>query len=404
MCTKIDKTEKNYAKIFALFLNAVLIVDFVRMLINSLIIINIVQYGIYVGCAIYAYWQIIFHDKFKIDKTFFVLICIIGLIAMGSFAICSEIVQAYSYYIPFILTRGIPALYFTIYINKQKLLLTFEYLKKFRLLWLLYAIVGMLLITYHIDSKYSMTYGYNLLIPACIVFYCFIRCLKIKWLFYEVVFFMCMLLRGSRASILCLMVFMAMAYAMIHKENKKRGNFTRIILLLLVGIIFLINFNDIISLLSNAFPSSRTLALLAADIDFDSGRANIQSLFWETIRLHPFKFNGIFTDRIYYSNRKGVAYDMTNYPHNFIVELFFQFGIPLGAIIFAFIVLGIVQSIRYSNKIENAELLCFVLVMLVAGFVKLFFSASYLVNVEFYLLIGICICICRNNALYEVGI
>jgi len=400
MCAEIDKRENNYAKIFALFLNAVLIVDFFRMLVNSLIIVNLVQYGIYIGCAIYTYWQIIFRYRLKIDKSFFVLICIVALIAMVSYTVCSEILQAYSYYIPFVLARGIPALFFTIYINKQKLILTFEYLKKFRLLWLLYAIVGMVWITYQINSQYSMTYGYNLLIPACIAFFCFIRYLKVRWLFYEIVFFMCMLLRGSRASVLCLMVFMALAYLMIQKEDKKGEKLTRLILVLLIGIIFLIRFNDIISLLSNTFPSSRTLALLASDIDYDSGRADIQSLFWEKIKLHPFKFNGIFADRIYFSNWERVAYDMTNYPHNFIVELFFQFGIPLGIIFFTLIVLGIVQSILCSNKIKNAELLCFVLVMLVAGFIKLFFSASYLVSVEFYLLIGICICICRKNAFY----
>ena len=57
MYEKMNRREENYAKIFALFLNAVLIVDLIRMLINSMTIVNIVQYGIYIGCAMYIYWR-----------------------------------------------------------------------------------------------------------------------------------------------------------------------------------------------------------------------------------------------------------------------------------------------------------------------------------------------------------
>lgn len=401
MYEKMNRREENYAKIFALFLNAVLIVDLIRMLINSMTIVNIVQYGIYIGCAIYIYWQIMSNDKFKMDKTLFGLACIAILIAFISYAICPEVLHTYSYYIPFFLTRIIPALYFTIYINKSKLELTFVYLKKFRLLWLLYAIVGMVWVPLNTNSgnQYSMTYGYNLLIPACIVFYCFIRYMKIKWLLYGIIFFIFMLLRGSRASVLCMLIYIILAYIMIHKENLNTGKLTRVILLFIIVIIVLINFKKIASFLSGIFPSSRTLALLVSNISFDSGRSNIQSLYWKAINAHPFRFNGIFSDRIYYSNLTRSAYDMTNYPHNFVVELFYQWGIPFGIIIFMLIVVGIVKSIWLSNKFDNAELICFVLIMFVAGFLKLFFSASYLVSVEFYLLVGIIICICQKKDL-----
>lgn len=399
MHEKIDRREDNYARVFALFLNAILIVDLVRMLINNTTIVSMAQYGIYIGCAIYIYWQIMFNNRFKIDKSLFGLVCVTVLTAFISYVICPEVEQAYSYYFSFILTRIIPALYFTIYIDKQKLVLTFEYLKKYRLLWLLYAIVGILWIPLHTNSwnQYSMTYGYNLLIPACLVFYCFIRYAKIKWLFYGSVFGVFMLLRGSRASVLCLMVFIILAYVMIHKENINKGKLARIIVLLIVGIIVLMNFKNIISLLRNIFPSSRTLVLLASNINFDSGRSNIQSLYWDAINAHPFRVNGIFSDRIYYSNLMRGAYDMTNYPHNFIVELFYQWGIPLGIIVFIVLVVGIIKSIWYSNKNDDAELISFILIMFVAGFLKLFFSASYLVSVEFYLLVGIVICVCQKK-------
>ena len=54
MHEKIDRREDNYARVFALFLNAILIVDLVRMLINNTTIVSMAQYGIYIGrsCSI----------------------------------------------------------------------------------------------------------------------------------------------------------------------------------------------------------------------------------------------------------------------------------------------------------------------------------------------------------------
>lgn len=400
----VNKEEIDYAKIFALFLNAVLIVDMLRMVINSSLVVSLVQYVIYIGCAVYVFWQIMICDRFKIDKNLFGLIGISIIIALISYFICPDIVQAYGYYLPFFLTRIIPALYFPIYLNGRKLNITFRYLIKYRFLWIIYALIGMIWVPLHTPNQYSITYGYNLLIPAIVVFYYFIRYRKIKWILYGAVFFALMLLRGSRASALCLLVFIMLAYIMIHKENTDQGKIVRILLLMFIGGIVLLNFKNIALALSSVFPSSRTLALLSSNIKFDSGRSDIQSLYWKAISQHPLKFNGIFSDRIYYSDLTKSGYDMTNYPHNFIVELFYQWGIPLGLLIVIIITGGIIKCIWYSNKMDNSELICFVLIMFVTGFLKLFFSASYLVTVEFYLLIGIIIRICRENGFNNEGV
>lgn len=399
----IDKQEIKYADMFALFINAVLLVDMIRMFTNSTIAVNIVQYGIYISCALYGYLQLLYYKKMKIDKKLFWIISITILISFISYIVCPEVIKAYSYYVAFFFTRIIPALYFTIYSNNRKLILTFEKLKKYRFIWLFYAIVGFIWIPLHTNSwnQYSMTYGYNLLIPFCIVSYCFIRYRKIKWLLYTIIFSVFMLLRGSRAAVLCLVVFVVLAYIMINKDSLNISKMTKIIILLIAGIFASINFKTIMSLLSNIFPSSRTLALLSTNIKFDSGRSNIQSLYWKAIKSHPFRFNGIFSDRIYYSNVTGHVYNMTNYPHNFIVELFYQWGILFGGTIFIAIIVCIIISLQYGNKNNRTELLCFILTMFVAGFFKLFFSGSYLVSVEFYLLIGIILYICGKNKIND---
>ena len=69
------KEDIRFAKIFVLLLNALLVVDLFRMFIGNEIIVSIVQYIIYIGCAIYTYWQIVVCKKFKIDKYLFCFVC-----------------------------------------------------------------------------------------------------------------------------------------------------------------------------------------------------------------------------------------------------------------------------------------------------------------------------------------
>ena len=57
-----------FAKTFTLLLNTLLVVDLFRMLVGSEVIVSIVQYAIYIGCAIYVYWQVADCKKFKIMK------------------------------------------------------------------------------------------------------------------------------------------------------------------------------------------------------------------------------------------------------------------------------------------------------------------------------------------------
>lgn len=393
--------DYKYANNFALFLNALLLVDLIRMITDNTIIAYIIQYTIYIYCALYVYWKIVTIDKLMLNKTLVTLSSITIFIVYISYIICPDIKIFFNYFILFLLTRGIPALYFTINIDEQKLNVLFEILIKYRLIWLLYAIVGMFWVPLNTPNHYSMTFGYNLLIPSCIIFYNYIRYKKLECLLYGIVFFICILLRASRASFICLIIFIVLAYIMIEKEKVKSTKKTRIIILLTVIILVLINFRNITTLLSYIFPSSRTLTLMSSNISFDSGRSEIKSIYLESIKLHPLKFNGIFSDRIYYANMMGSKYNITDYPHNFLIELLYQYGFIIGFTFLCMIFFKIVKSISICNKTNHYELLSLTLILFVSGFIKLFFSASYLVTVEFYLLIGVIICIQKIDLLVK---
>lgn len=393
-----NNSDYKYAKTFALFLNEILLVDLIRMITTNLLIINVIQYTLYIYCAFYTYRIIIVVNNFMLNKTLVVLLSSIFLIIYISYIICPTIKIFFGYFIPFLVIRIIPALYFTVNIDEKKIKLLFIILSKYRLIWMLYAIVGLFWIPLNTTNHYSMTFGYNLLIPSCIIFYNYIRYKKLDWFLYGIIFFICILLRASRASCICLIVFIMLTYIMVENENvKSTKKKTRIIILLTFIILVLINFRNITTLLSYIFPSSRTIALMSKNISFDSGRNKIKHVYLESIKIQPLKFNGIFSDRIYYANMMKSKYSITDYPHNFLIELFYQFGLLLGVTIFIVLLFKIIKSIKICKRKKYIELLALTLIMFVSGFLKLFFSASYLINVEFYLLIGIIIYIQKIN-------
>ena len=385
-----------YGRMFALFLNAVLIVDLFRMLLgdrNS--VINALQYSIYIGTTLYVIWKIIYIDHLRIDKSLFSWIFALGSTTFVSYLECPGIKDAMGYFGAFFLTRIFPALYLSIYIDNKKINTTFECLLRYRFVWLAYAIVGGYWVPTHTINSYSLTFGYNLLLPSCITAFCCIKTFQPKWLIYTGIFGISMLLQGSRASVLCLLFFAVIAYILINKGNPKTGVVLRLMAVMFVAIIVILNFKNIINSMIALFPTSRTLRLLSNNFKFDSGRGSIRNTFYDGIKNNPLKFNGIFSDRVFYSNAIGTEFNLTNHPHSLLIELIYQFGIVGGFILIVVLLHWIVKLLFILFKQNNHMYTFFFLFFLVAGIVKLFFSASYLMNVETFLFLGFIIAI-RN--------
>lgn len=394
-----DRGNLMYSKLFALFLNALLVVDLFRMVTNENdLIVNIIQYSIYIGIALYIYWRIAIYDNFKIRRSFFSFITIAIGVIFWSYLFTPGVSQGYAYFFSFIITRIIPAIYFLVKADEQKICLVFVYLDKYRFVWLIYAMIGAIWIPAHTNAwnQYSMTYGYNLLIPVCLTFYYFVKRLKIEYLLYTLFFATMIMVRGARATLLCFFTFAVFAYIMIRREKLNTGKIVRAFTITIGVTILFLNFNLIVTTLSSMFPSSRTLELLTNNFSFDSGRSDIINEYMKEISKHPFRFRGIFSDRVYYSTLHGGGFNMTNYPHNFVVELFFQFGIPLGVLILCMLFGMIFKSVIYLNGNALPEEVCLFLILFVSGILKLFFSASYLTSVEFFLFLGLIILLCKK--------
>lgn len=385
----MQKIEQMNAKVLIAFLNALLIVDFFRMIIPSSIIVSAIQYIIYIGIALYVCKNIAIIDHFRLSKPVVYFVMLLIFLILFSYAFCSDISQAFGYYIPFVLTRVIPSMYLMSALNDTLLQYMFLEIKKYRLIWLIYALVGSVWVPENYPNHYSMTYGYNLLLPVCFSMYFFIKYKEIKWGVYGISFIGFMTLFGSRASLLCAIVFCILAYIVVQPQNAHTGKTVRMLILVFVSIIVIINFEQIIRILQILVPNSRTLNLLLNNITFDSGRSEIQNLYWSAIKANPFKFNGVFSDRVYYSKMTHAQFSITNYPHDFLIEVLFQYGVPLGI---SFLLLFSIKTFKTAHSClcenQNDDIICLFFALFVSGVVKLFFSASYLTSVEFYLFIG----------------
>ena len=139
------------------------------------------------------------------------------------------------------------------------------------------------------------------------------------------------------------------------------------------------------------FPSSRTLQLLASGFSFDSGRSDIRQIFINGIEESPFAFRGLFSDRFFYALQTKTPLDMTSYPHNFFVEVLYQFGVVFGVIFFLLLLLLAIRSFILLNdkKAKSLNLSFFFFFFFASGVARLFASGSYLTTYEFFLFVGI---------------
>jgi len=188
---------------------------------------------------------------------------------------------------------------------------------------------------------------------------------------------------GARGPLLCFAIFIVLQMVTAMQNTKK---------LLISGIVV-----------------SIIIAILALNWDFFMSRINnilhkygLYSRTFELLKNYTILNN---TGRSYYHDRTktlvqqrpfcgyGAASDiaiMGQYPHSLFLELMFDFGIPLGVFFFVVISWKALSVLFEKDKLKKE--LC--IVLLVNGYVMLFFSGTYLQNYFLFLLLGISI---KNN-------
>ena len=125
---------------------------------------------------------------------------------------------------------------------------------------------------------------------------------------------------------------------------------------------------------------SRNLSLLEGNafLGHDS-RIEIQKSIYQGISENPFGY-GLLGDRIIMQSQHfhGV------YAHNILLEFMADFGIIVGPLLVLIILFKLALSVKQPNCTQRDLLF----LMIPAGFIKLWFSGSYLVCPEFYFMIS----------------
>lgn len=202
------------------------------------------------------------------------------------------------------------------------------------------------------QKDYSMAFGYNMLLPSTI-FACYgLKNKNILYLSLAVVGSIEILMLGSRAAALSLILFLVLYILFVGvRESKKAQKAVIITGFSLAALLFSVFYEKILISLGGFFEtlgfSSRTiLRLLNGTIAEDS----VRNVMWGKTR--EFIAQSAFTGKGFLSDR----FLLGNYCHNIFLELLLDFGVIIGLALCALIVVTCVKMIFKCKSVEWLEL------------------------------------------------
>lgn len=233
-----------------------------------------------------------------------------------------------------------------------------------------------------VQSLYEgdMDGAYNLLPHLCLVMY---YTMKRKSVFRILVLSIgsaFLLFLGTRGAVL--MEIVCCVLLMITSEGWKKNT-----MLLLVVAIFAIAviFSPLFKLLIYWLQAlAETLGLsirifdkiLSGQLSLSSGRDMIADSLFDALRENWLGY-GIYGDRVI----------VNTYAHNIVLEMWIQFGVFLGTLLCACVIM---LPVRAFLKTKNVEMKGFLIVLYCTSVLKLFLSGSYLHERLLTVLLGVC--------------
>lgn len=235
-----------------------------------------------------------------------------------------------------------------------------------------------------------MTFAYYS-VPSCFFLAFFLKTNKSKKSFFAVAILLasCVVtfLGGCRGALLCLVCFFSLLFLI---KSDKKIHLKRIIIIALqivTAIIVLINIKQIAKTVSDLLQTfgyqSRVFDVLMGDsfLDTDSffdssGRIDIWTEIISNINLFG---HGLVSDRILLDG---------TYPHNFFLEIAYQFGLVAGIMLSLFLIFRFFYVFRVSIKYNSLDLKFMLISFFSILIVKMMISSSYLLSLEFWLFLG----------------
>ncbi|NDY71998.1 hypothetical protein DO021_10780 [Desulfobacter hydrogenophilus] len=234
-------------------------------------------------------------------------------------------------------------------------------------------------------GRYSISLSYYMLLSTIVFLDCFLEKFSGIALVMALISFLIILALGGRGPVLCIGIYGLLRFfrglLRFFRDNAKmtsRRLFFRFSLLG-IGAIFLVFLNKILEsiyiLMLNFGINSRSIMLFRQNEIHLSGRDIFYEKVITEILKSPLLGIGIFADRRI----------VGNYVHNFFIEVFENFGLVIGFVLNLGIILLIIKSLFTQDEAK-----CNLIIMwLCLGFVHLMVSSSYLIDIKFWIFIGL---------------
>ena len=183
---------------------------------------------------------------------------------------------------------------------------------------------------------------------------------------------------GARGPLLCLAAFVFLKLIQ-PKNSLKLGAILGYLALIIAGITMVALFEEVLLLINDYLLrfgiKSRSISLfLRPDVHL-SGRDKLYEIVIEALLENPLVGLGLLGDRVL----------INTYVHNFFIEIFSHFGIVIGFLLLISLLFILLKNIVTRNKIKYDMLA----IWTGLGLMPLMVSSSYLINLNFWVLLGL---------------
>lgn len=246
-------------------------------------------------------------------------------------------------------------------------------------------------------GKYSMLFSYNIVIPTILtLFLCFAE-IKIRYVVMGLFLIAATIYCGAKGSLLCYAIALLLLFAIYIKKPKVKVAF---FLLSMMVVVLAISFDDILYHLSVLTGRRSYVLETLIQGNFGTSRGVIYDFVLEEIKSNPLKIRGFYSDRValrLFLDEKTV---LGVYPHNFILEVLYQFGIWVIPFLL-FLLYRFIRVFKYCCLKNDDGVRGMTVISTAYAVGQLAFSGSYLTTASFALFVGILVSVNGSTKEYK---
>lgn len=235
-------------------------------------------------------------------------------------------------------------------------------------------------------SEYNMDLAYNLLPHVLFVSWVSLREMDVWKLLIMLLGLFLLLSLGTRGPVACAILFVAI-YLLCFKRTRYQKSFRiAVVLVAVLSLSFLQSFMLFMQfLLQQLGLSTRIFDKYFDDtLEESYGRDFIRETLLDELNIDA----GVFGHGIL-----GSYNYVDTYAHNIVLDFLFSFGLIIGPILLLGLALLLFNSFRKMRGNEEEQV--FLILLIVASVIKLFFSGTFIDDTLFFFLIGYSIQHCR---------